>query len=74
MVKRKSYRIYMYLIFAVLVMMMCWDANRTNAAVLGAPIPQDSIRLRILANSDKVQIRRLNAGCGMRLWPPCRHG
>ncbi|MEV3622245.1 stage II sporulation protein R [Paenibacillus larvae] len=53
MVKRKSYRIYMYLIFAVLVMMMCWDANRTNAAVLGAPIPQDSIRLRILANSDK---------------------
>lgn len=53
MVKRKSYRIYMYLAFAVLVMMMCWDANRTNAALLSGPIPQDSIRLRILANSDK---------------------
>ncbi|MED5020627.1 stage II sporulation protein R [Paenibacillus chibensis] len=31
---------------------MTWDAQKTDAALAGGPIPQESIRLRILANSD----------------------
>jgi stage II sporulation protein R len=33
-------------------MVTCWDSNRTQAALLDSGIPEESIRLRILANSD----------------------
>ncbi|MBE9916741.1 stage II sporulation protein R [Paenibacillus donghaensis] len=41
------------IIFCIMFMLaMTWEAQKTDAAVAGGPIPQDSIRLRILANSD----------------------
>jgi stage II sporulation protein R len=59
MVKRFAWRQYAYMVFALLVLLMCWEANRSQAALYLAPagtdaavIPQESIRLRILANSD----------------------
>ncbi|WP_428829595.1 stage II sporulation protein R, partial [Paenibacillus riograndensis] len=35
-----------------MILMMAWEGQKTDAAVAEATIPQDSIRLRILANSD----------------------
>ncbi|MFB9756557.1 stage II sporulation protein R [Paenibacillus hodogayensis] len=52
MVKRLSLRTYFLVAFALVIMMTCWESNRTQAAVLDPGIPQESIRLRILANSD----------------------
>ncbi|MCJ8012808.1 stage II sporulation protein R [Paenibacillus sp. KQZ6P-2] len=41
------------IIFCMMFMLaMTWDAQKTDAALAGGPIPQESIRLRILANSD----------------------
>ncbi|MDR9853422.1 stage II sporulation protein R [Paenibacillus sp. VCA1] len=41
------------IIFCIMLMLaMTWEAQKTDAAVAGGPIPQESIRLRILANSD----------------------
>lgn len=41
------------IIFCILFMIaMMWESQKTDAAVAGGPIPQESIRLRILANSD----------------------
>lgn len=37
---------------ALILLMMIWETNRSNAAVNHAAIPEESIRLRILANSD----------------------
>lgn len=34
------------------MIVMSWEGQRIDAAVAGGPIPQESIRLRILANSD----------------------
>ena len=43
------------IIFSILFMLvMSWDGQRTDASIVGGPIPQESIRLRILANSDSV--------------------
>lgn len=36
-------------------MITCWESNRTNAAAIASDIPDQAIRLRILANSDSVQ-------------------
>lgn len=52
MVKRLSFRSYWFVAFALIVMVTCWDSNRTQAALLDSGIPEESIRLRILANSD----------------------
>lgn len=52
MVKRQPVRAYIYALFALMVMMMCWEANKASAALLDPVIPKESIRLRILANSD----------------------
>ncbi|MCZ8514807.1 stage II sporulation protein R [Paenibacillus filicis] len=61
MVKRFAWRRYAYVGFAVLILLVCWESNRTNellyaaaaeANVNGPAIPQDAIRMRILANSD----------------------
>lgn len=41
-----------YVSFALILLVVIWDSNRTNAAISGASIPEESIRLRILANSD----------------------
>ncbi|MGG1658670.1 stage II sporulation protein R [Brevibacillus sp. NRS-1366] len=42
--------------FTLCVLMMSWEGQLTSANVLdNGPIPQESIRLRIIANSDSVQ-------------------
>lgn len=42
------------IIFSILFMLvMSWEAQRTDASVVEGLIPQQSIRLRILANSDR---------------------
>lgn len=42
--------------FCVLMLMMSWEGQLTAANVLdNGPIPQESIRLRIIANSDSLQ-------------------
>lgn len=55
MLKRPQFRFYGYLLLSLFFLMASWDANRTNAAVVSSTIPQESIRLRILANSDAPQ-------------------
>ncbi|MFS0557645.1 stage II sporulation protein R [Brevibacillus sp. 179-C9.3 HS] len=42
--------------FSLFMLMMSWEGQLTSANVLdNGPIPQDSVRLRIIANSDSVQ-------------------
>lgn len=42
--------------FSLFLLMMSWEGQLTSANVLdNGPIPQESIRLRIIANSDSVQ-------------------
>jgi len=48
-VYRKSYG---FIIFALIILIMSWEAQQMDAAVAGGEIPQEAIRLRILANSD----------------------
>lgn len=43
---------YGYLILALFVLVMSWEQLRTDAAAIEGSIPEQSIRLRILANSD----------------------
>lgn len=43
---------YLYLFVTLCVLVMSWETQRTDAAVADAAIPEQSIRLRILANSD----------------------
>ncbi|WP_138753771.1 stage II sporulation protein R [Paenibacillus sinopodophylli] len=46
---RKSYG---FIVFAIILLIMSWEAQQMDAAVAGGQIPQEAIRLRILANSD----------------------
>ncbi|MGM0883948.1 MAG: stage II sporulation protein R [Bacillota bacterium] len=46
---RKSYG---FIVFALILLIMSWEAQQMDAAVAGGQIPQEAIRLRILANSD----------------------
>ncbi|MGG1552485.1 stage II sporulation protein R [Paenibacillus ferrarius] len=57
--ERQSFKHLLFVAFALIVMMMCWESNRTNAAVVSPLIPEESIRLRILANSDSAQDQAL---------------
>lgn len=57
--QRQSYKHLLLIAFALIVMMACWESNRTNAAVISSTIPEESIRLRILANSDSAQDQAL---------------
>lgn len=57
--ERQSYKHLLLIAFALIVMMACWESNRTNAAVISPAIPEESIRLRILANSDSAQDQAL---------------
>lgn len=57
--QRQSFKHLLLIAFALIVMMACWESNRTNAAVISPTIPEESIRLRILANSDSAQDQAL---------------
>jgi len=50
--KNSLWRSVFYVTFALILLVFIWDTNRTNAAISGASIPDQAIRLRILANSD----------------------
>ncbi|EXX84562.1 stage II sporulation protein R [Paenibacillus darwinianus] len=43
---------YGYLFLALMLLVMSWEGLRNDAAVAAKVIPEESIRLRILANSD----------------------
>ena len=60
--RRLSGQSYLLLGFALFIMLMCWETNKSNAAMIDPVIPQEAIRLRILANSDSVvdqQMKRI---------------
>ncbi|MED1742782.1 MULTISPECIES: stage II sporulation protein R [Brevibacillus] len=47
---------FFFVAFSFLTLMMSWEGQLTSANVLdNGPIPQESIRLRIIANSDSIQ-------------------
>ncbi|MDT3425543.1 stage II sporulation protein R [Paenibacillus forsythiae] len=52
---RKTFMYTAILICILMFVMMAWEGQKTDAAVSGGPIPKESIRLRILANSDGPQ-------------------
>lgn len=52
MVKRYSWQSSVYLALALIFLLVTWEHNRALAAVAESAIPEESIRLRILANSD----------------------
>ncbi|MBW7475097.1 stage II sporulation protein R [Paenibacillus oenotherae] len=43
---------YGYLFLALIMLLLSWESQKADAAIAGGDIPQESIRLRILANSD----------------------
>lgn len=45
-------RSYGFIVFALILLIMSWEAQQMDAAVAGGQIPTEAIRLRILANSD----------------------
>ncbi|KWX89442.1 stage II sporulation protein R [Paenibacillus riograndensis] len=49
---RVTFKYTAILICFFMILMMAWEGQKTDAAVAESTIPQDSIRLRILANSD----------------------
>ncbi len=54
--KQKSWiQPYLYMMCALLILMMSWEYNTAHAAITEGKIPEESIRLRILANSDGFQ-------------------
>lgn len=46
---RKSYGL---VVFVIVMLVMSWEAQMMDAAVVSSRIPEEAIRLRILANSD----------------------
>lgn len=48
----RSKRFTIYILLALACLMMSWEASAADAAIAGGVIPDESIRLRILANSD----------------------
>jgi stage II sporulation protein R len=50
-----SIRQYVIMIFAIIILITCWESNRNNIALADSAIPEQSIRLRILANSDSIE-------------------
>jgi len=48
-----SYRpVYGYVVLLVMLLAMSWENAQNNAAIVEGAIPEESIRIRILANSD----------------------
>jgi stage II sporulation protein R len=52
---RVTFKYTAILICFFMILVMAWEGQKTDAAVAEVTIPQDSIRLRILANSDGTQ-------------------
>lgn len=52
---RATFKHTAILICFLMILMMIWEGQKTDAAVAEVSIPQESIRLRILANSDGAQ-------------------
>ncbi|MBO8172028.1 MAG: stage II sporulation protein R [Bacillaceae bacterium] len=44
-----------YILFALIVLWLRWEHQESEAALAQGPIPEESIRLRIIANSDSLQ-------------------
>jgi stage II sporulation protein R len=73
MIIRRSAR-WIYLAFVFTILLMSWESQLTNPALAASNIPEEAIRMRILANSDspedqwvKQQVRdRVMAG--LREW------
>ncbi|MEB3102532.1 stage II sporulation protein R [Ferviditalea candida] len=53
MLKKSGFRIYLYVFFLLSLLMANGEAEMANAAVVTDKIPEQAIRLRILANSDQ---------------------
>ncbi|WP_054951177.1 stage II sporulation protein R [Numidum massiliense] len=50
------YKKYVYIVFAILILMISWEGQKNEAVVAAeGTIPDEAIRLRILANSDDPQ-------------------
>ncbi|WP_454193499.1 stage II sporulation protein R [Paenibacillus sp. Marseille-Q7038] len=49
---RKSIKQFFMIVVCMMIVMMSWEGQKSDAAIHQAVIPHDSIRLRILANSD----------------------
>lgn len=58
MVKRNhinlNKRMLALLSFCIVILLLSWETNRANAAFAGTGIPDESIRIRIIANSDTI--------------------
>lgn len=52
---RVTFKYTAILMCFLMIIMMAWEGQKSDAAVAEVMIPQDSIRLRILANSDGTQ-------------------
>lgn len=53
--KTAARRRYGLIVFSLFMLMMCWEYQWTHAALTPSSIPEEAIRLRILANSDSPQ-------------------
>ncbi|MCC2683661.1 MAG: stage sporulation protein [Paenibacillaceae bacterium] len=53
--QRTAYYRLAYTAFAIILLIACWETNLASAAALNTGIPQESIRLRIVANSDTIR-------------------
>lgn len=43
---------YGFIVIAIILLMMSWESQKTDAAMTAGSIPEEAIRLRILAHSD----------------------
>lgn len=53
--ERTAIRAWGYLFFALMMLIVNWESNLADAALVTPGIPQEAIRIRILAHSDSVQ-------------------
>ncbi|MDP5276811.1 stage II sporulation protein R [Chengkuizengella axinellae] len=52
MLKPSKWKSYFYLSFVLILLLMNWEYQQAHATLIENTIPEESIRLRILANSD----------------------
>ncbi|WP_055106117.1 stage II sporulation protein R [Paenibacillus ihumii] len=50
---RQQFRGFGLIFCSLMILFMSWEGQKSDAAALGGSIPEESIRLRILANSDR---------------------
>jgi stage II sporulation protein R len=53
--QRSAYYRLAYTAFAIILLIASWETNLASAAALNTGIPQEAIRLRIVANSDTIR-------------------